>query len=165
MTWRPHRNLHGCSCLRPLPPSWLPLGKQRTCCMRPYGRRANSSPKSLMCLSRCDHLTALPVAARAAFHRTIMLDECKAKISCFSVGYNKTRSMKSQAETAGRLARGTAAHPQKGTVLRDPELLLADGTRRLLSAVRERSNLVMIFTGGHDFRSEERRVGKECRSR
>lgn len=60
-------------------------------------------------------------------------------------------SMKSQAETAGRLARGTAAHPQKGTVLRDPELLLADGTRRLLSAVRERSNLVMIFTAGRDF--------------
>lgn len=60
-------------------------------------------------------------------------------------------SMKSQAETAGHLARGAAAHPQKGTVLRDPELLLADGTRRLLSAVRERSNLVMIFTTGRDF--------------
>jgi len=80
-----------------------------------------------------------------------MLVECKAKISCLSVGYNENRSMKSQAETAGRLAGGTAAHPQKGTVLRDPELLVADGTRRLLSAVRERSNLVMIFTGGHDF--------------
>lgn len=58
--------------------------------------------------------------------------------------------MKSQAEIAGHLTRGSAAHPQKGTVLRDPELLLADGSRRLLSAVRGRSNLLMIFTAGQD---------------
>jgi hypothetical protein len=58
--------------------------------------------------------------------------------------------MKSQAETAGRLTRGSATHPQKGTVLRDPELLLADGTRRLLSALRGHSNLVMLFSAGHD---------------
>jgi len=59
--------------------------------------------------------------------------------------------MQSQAETAGRLTRGNAMHPQKGTVLRDVELPLADGTRRLLSTVRDRSNLVTIFTAGQDF--------------
>ena len=53
--------------------------------------------------------------------------------------------MKFQAEIAGRLTR-----EHEGTVLRDPELLLADGTGRLLSAVRGRSNLVMIFTAGQD---------------
>lgn len=64
--------------------------------------------------------------------------------------------MKSQAEIAGHLTRGTSEHPHKGTVLRDPELLLAastdetDGARRLLSALRGRSNLVMIFTAGQD---------------
>lgn len=58
--------------------------------------------------------------------------------------------MKSQAEIAGRVSRGDTEHPHEGTVLRDPELLLADGTGRLLSAVRGRSNLVMIFTAGHD---------------
>lgn len=59
--------------------------------------------------------------------------------------------MKSQAEIAGRLTRGSTARPHKGTVLRDVELPLADGTRRLLSTVRDRSNLVMIFTAGQDF--------------
>lgn len=61
--------------------------------------------------------------------------------------------MKSQAEIAGHLTRGSTAHPQKGTVLRDPELLLADGAngnRRLLSSLRGRSNLVMVFTAGQD---------------
>ena len=61
--------------------------------------------------------------------------------------------MKSQAEIAGRLTRGDPEHPHKGTVLRDLELLLADGTngaRRLLSSLRGRSNLVMIFTAGRD---------------
>ena len=61
--------------------------------------------------------------------------------------------MKSQAEIAGRVSRGDTEHPHKGTVLRDPELLLADGTdrtRRLLSVLRGRSNLVMVFTAGHD---------------
>jgi hypothetical protein len=61
--------------------------------------------------------------------------------------------MKSQAEIAGHLTRGDPEHPQIGTVLRDLELLLADGTndaRRLLSSLRGRSNLVMIFTAGHD---------------
>lgn len=64
--------------------------------------------------------------------------------------YRSVALIKSQAETAGRLTRGNAAHSQKGTVLRDPELLLAGGTRRLLSRVRDRSNLVMIFSAGHD---------------
>ena len=58
--------------------------------------------------------------------------------------------MKSQAEIAGRLTRGNSAQPQKGTVMRDVELLLADGSRRLLSALRGRSNLVMILTAGQD---------------
>ena len=58
--------------------------------------------------------------------------------------------MKSQAEIAGRLTRGSTARPHKGTVLRDVELPLADGTRRLLPTVRDRSNLVMIFTAGQD---------------
>jgi AhpC/TSA family len=59
--------------------------------------------------------------------------------------------MKSQAETAGRLSRGSTARPHKGTVVRDLELPLADGTRRLLSTARAGSNLVMIFTAGQDF--------------
>ena len=55
--------------------------------------------------------------------------------------------MKSQSETAGRLTRNSS-QPQNGTVLRDVQLLLADGTHALLSAVRGRSYLVMIFTAG-----------------
>lgn len=58
--------------------------------------------------------------------------------------------MKSQAETAGRLSSSLSAHPQKGTVLRDLELPLPDGAHRLLSAIRGRANLVMIFTAGQD---------------
>jgi peroxiredoxin len=60
--------------------------------------------------------------------------------------------MKSQAETAGRLSASTSAQPQKGTVLRDLELQLPDGTHRLLSAVRGQANLVMVFTAGEDVR-------------
>jgi peroxiredoxin len=71
--------------------------------------------------------------------------------------------MKSQAETAGRLTRGNATHPQKGTVLRDVELLLADGSRRLFSRVRDRSNLVMIFTAGQAFAGSVASLsGKTC---
>lgn len=58
--------------------------------------------------------------------------------------------MKSQAETAGRLSASGSAQPQKGTVLRDLELQLPDGTHRLLSAIRGHDNLVMIFTAGQD---------------
>jgi hypothetical protein len=62
--------------------------------------------------------------------------------------------MKSQAETAGRLGDGGGNRPEKGTVLRDVVLLLGDGSRNLLSALRGRSNFVMVFTAGRD----ERRV-------
>jgi hypothetical protein len=58
--------------------------------------------------------------------------------------------MKSQAEIAGRLSSSLTAHPQKGTVLRDLELPLPGGAQRLLSAIRARANLVMIFTAGQD---------------
>ena len=58
--------------------------------------------------------------------------------------------MKSQAETAGHLTRGDAARPQKGMVLRDLEVSMADGTPRLLSSVRGTSSLVMIFAGGEN---------------
>lgn len=58
--------------------------------------------------------------------------------------------MKSQAETAGRLANSTGARPQMGTVLRDLEVSMADGTRRLLSSLRGTSNLLMILTADLD---------------
>lgn len=58
--------------------------------------------------------------------------------------------MKSQAEIAGHLSSSSSAHPQKGTVLRDVELLLPDETRHLLSAIRGHANLVMIFAAGRD---------------
>jgi peroxiredoxin len=56
--------------------------------------------------------------------------------------------MKSQAEAAGRLVNAGGVHPQSGTVLRDVEVTMADGTRRLLSSLRGNSSLVMVFTGG-----------------
>lgn len=58
--------------------------------------------------------------------------------------------MKSQAETAGRLTNSTGTHPQKGTVLRDVELTMADGTRCLLSSLRASTSLVVVFTAGRD---------------
>ncbi|HJT54017.1 MAG TPA: hypothetical protein VJ848_09220 [Candidatus Angelobacter sp.] len=58
--------------------------------------------------------------------------------------------MKSQAETAGRLTNSSGARPQRGTVLRDLEVSMADGTRRLLSSVRGTSSLILIFTAGQD---------------
>ena len=60
------------------------------------------------------------------------------------------RVMKSQAETAGRLTNSSGARPQRGTVLRDLEVSMADGTRRLLSSVRGTSSLILIFTAGQD---------------
>lgn len=58
--------------------------------------------------------------------------------------------MKSQAETAGRLGDSGDQRPEKGTVLRDVELHLADGSRQLLSQFRGRSNLVMFFVAQAD---------------
>lgn len=58
--------------------------------------------------------------------------------------------MKSQAETAGRLGNFIGARPQKGTVLRDLEITIADGTRRLLSSLRGSSSLVMIFAASQN---------------
>lgn len=62
--------------------------------------------------------------------------------------------MKSQASIAGRLGQASGGRPEKGTVLRDVELPLADGTKQLLSQLRGRKNLVMIFTAGVDLRAE-----------
>ena len=59
--------------------------------------------------------------------------------------------MKSQAEIAGHLARSSSPRPQKGTVLPDVQLLMQGGSTRLLSEVRNRHNLVMVLTAGHDF--------------
>lgn len=58
--------------------------------------------------------------------------------------------MKSQAETAGRLTNSSAARPQRGTVLRDVEVKMAHGTRRLLSSLRGSSSLVMIFAASQN---------------
>jgi hypothetical protein len=58
--------------------------------------------------------------------------------------------MKSQAETAGRLGDSGDQRPGKGTVLRDVELHLADGSRQLLSQFRGRTNLVIIFAAQGD---------------
>lgn len=52
--------------------------------------------------------------------------------------------MKSQAETAGRLFCNNT-RPQKGTVLRDVELVLADGSHALVSGIRGRTNLIMVI--------------------
>ncbi len=54
--------------------------------------------------------------------------------------------MKSQAETAGRLS-SQSPRPQKGTVLHDVEMGLRNGAHALLSTIRGRSNLTMIFGG------------------
>jgi peroxiredoxin len=56
--------------------------------------------------------------------------------------------MKSQAEVAGHLSRSNSPRPQKGTVLRDVELRMFDGSHRLLSSLRGQSNLVIVFTAG-----------------
>lgn len=58
--------------------------------------------------------------------------------------------MKSQAETAGHLTNPGGAHPQKGTVLCDVDLTMADGSRCLLSSLRGSASLVMVFTAGRD---------------
>lgn len=58
--------------------------------------------------------------------------------------------MKSQAETAGRLTSPSETRPQRGTVLRDLEVSMAEGTRRLLSYVRGTSSLVMIFAAAQN---------------
>src|SRR6185312_15513412 len=58
--------------------------------------------------------------------------------------------MKSQAETAGHLTNSSEPRPQRGTVLRDVELTLADGSLRMLSSLRRSTSLVMVFTGGRD---------------
>jgi hypothetical protein len=52
--------------------------------------------------------------------------------------------MKSQAQTASKLGMSDSNSLQKGTVLRDIELLFADGHRQLLSQFRGRSNLVIV---------------------
>jgi hypothetical protein len=58
--------------------------------------------------------------------------------------------MKSQAQIAGRLDSSLVKRPEKGTVLRDVELQLVDGRKQLLSQLRGRKNLVMIFNAGAD---------------
>lgn len=58
--------------------------------------------------------------------------------------------MKSQAETAGHLTNSVGARPQKGTVLRDVEMPMADGTRRMLGSLRGSCSFVMVFTAGGD---------------
>ncbi len=59
-------------------------------------------------------------------------------------------AMKSQAETAGRLTNSPGPRPQKGTVVRDLEIPMADGTRCMLSTLRGSYSLVMVFTAGRD---------------
>lgn len=72
--------------------------------------------------------------------------------------------MRSQAENAGRLGTGGDARPQKGTVLRDVELQLADGTHRLLSAIRGHANLVMVLTAGQDVQNLLNRLSSVSRA-
>lgn len=63
------------------------------------------------------------------------------------------RAMKSQAETAGRLTNSAASCPQRGTVLRDVEIPMADGTRSMLASLRGRCSLVLVFTAGLDLKT------------
>jgi hypothetical protein len=63
------------------------------------------------------------------------------------------RAMKSQAETAGRLTNSVEPLPQRGTVLRDVEISMSDGTRTMLGSLRGSCSLVMVFTAGRELRN------------